>query len=82
MDIKDGMLYILKKTISDAFNKPMETMEEKTNVVTDLQLNEVDLVELAVEIEKVFSVVVDDVNFHEVNTIEKILDLIIKKLEM
>lgn len=80
--MEEGLLYILKKTISDAFEKPIETIDINSDLVKDLNLGEIDLVELGVEIEKVFAVVVNNIDYSKYKTVGSILDLIIEKLEI
>ncbi len=80
--MEEGLLYILKKTISDAFAKPIETIDINSDLVKDLNLGEIDLVELGVEIEKVFAVVVNNIDYNKYKTVGSILELIKEKMEI
>ena len=74
------MLEKLQKIISEYTDLPMEEITEQTNIRTDLNLNSLELVNLAVAIEDEFEVEIPDREALGIETVGDTLALIQKYL--
>lgn len=75
------MLEKLQKIISEYTDLPMEEITEQTNIRTDLNLNSLELVNLAVAIEDEFDVEIPDREALGIETVGDTLALIQKYLD-
>ncbi len=75
------MLERLQRIISEYTDLPMEEITEQTNIRTDLNLNSLELVNLAVAIEDEFEVEIPDREALGIETVGDTLALIQKYLD-
>ena len=75
------MLEKLQRIISEYTDLPMEEITEQTNIRTDLNLNSLELVNLAVAIEDEFEVEIPDREALGIETVGDTLALIQKYLD-
>lgn len=71
---------ILKEVLSKQFGVPTEKITNDTRVLEDLKADSVDIVELIMNIEGAFNIIIEDVEYEDKQTVGDLLALVKSKL--
>lgn len=77
MSVADKIIQIVKNQVGE--DAPAVTQESR--LLEDLGLDSLDSVEIAIEIECEFEIVIDDAEAEEVKTVAALIDLVVKELQ-
>lgn len=76
--LQEGLNNILKSIVSEITNKT--DIQNSHTLVEDLGMDEVAIVELGVEVERVFGIEIPNINDGSFKTVDDVLNVIIQKI--
>jgi len=76
---RDEVFAVVRTALAEALELPEENIKEDSRFKEDLEADSLDLVELLLEMEKVYSFKVSDEEAAEILTVEDAVDLILDK---
>jgi acyl carrier protein len=77
---RDKVFTIVRTALAEALELPEENIEEDSRFKEDLEADSLDLVELLLEMEKVYGFKVGDEEAAEILTVADAVDLILEKV--
>ena len=82
MQTKDELIATLKKIVKPYVQneQAFETVTENTDFINDLNVNSANLVDIALDVEEEFDIVIDNEAMEQMLTVGSAVDIITKKL--
>lgn len=82
MQTKDELIATLKKIVKPYVQnqQAFETVTENTDFINDLNVNSANLVDIALDVEEEFDIVIDNEAMEKMLTVGSAIDIITKKL--
>lgn len=77
--MKDKFYRIVKENVSELFES--EKLSDESMFIDDLGFDSVSLMQLIIEVEEQFSIEFDDINYGEVDSVGKMYEYIMKKID-
>lgn len=80
---RDDLIRQLKPIVSIYAQNPqaLETLNEKTDFISDLKVNSANLVDIILDIEESFDIIIDNESMERMLNVEAALDVIQEKLK-
>ncbi len=76
-DIKNDLLEIIKSYLPEEVE--MNDVSEEKHLINDLKINSAHIVDIVLDIEDKFDIMIDDDAIGEMNTVQDSIDMVLKK---